>query len=209
MALEALELETKEARQTLKSLNGSIETSKKELSKLDKKAEERTVELSETIRSLEDKKAVLQEVNSTLSAHNLELESTNTVLNTAIDALSLTRNSLLSDNSTFEGQQKALTEEKESLETEIIDLNIEKATLIEVSEAKKEELDREIEHLSLTREGIAQEIIDSQEEQERAKSALADWHRDLGEKDQNLRVREEKLKQREKVIIRNSQLLKL
>ena len=161
------------------------------------------------IRDLQDTKATLEETNTTLIRDNRELESIQTVLRNTIEGLVQTRQTLESDKSRIEGEIEASKEKQVDLASSIVDLEDEQARFIESYTISKEQMTTELARLELKRDGVAQEILRDQESQRITSEQLASMQMALDKRDENIRIREARVKQQESLIIRNSNLLNL
>ena len=158
---------------------------------------------------IQDAKNILLETNQALTAENRELESTVTVLRKSVEDITSTRQSLESEKSRLEGEIVDVKVEKEELSELIQEITDEKEAFEVAYSLSKEKMTEELSRLEMKRDGVAQEIIRDQESQAIVSQNLANYQITLDKRDENLRIREEKVRQQEKLIIRNSNLLNL
>ncbi len=164
---------------------------------------------TDDIESLKRQKNVLRQTNETLWEQNLNLQSEIKVSRNDLDTLLI--------------QEKTTVEHLRELETQEHDLQ---AAIVEIDKflgekqqaytelereytTRKEKYRQDLETLDKKQQNMSQELLIGREDIANMRTELANRTKLMDERDKNLRLREAKVDQQEKAVIRNYNLLKL
>lgn len=206
---KAIERELKDGRLELSKLRNSIESVAIDRNKVTNDHDKLIEVYKSEISTIQYDKKVLLQTNTDLSAANIELQSQITVKKNDIQDLTDTeevkRLHLIELTQQSDLLEQSIQEKKHYFQ----EVSGSLSALIEDYNNKKGQTETEISTLELKRDQLAQEILDNRSQQEKVRDNLADWQKNLDEKDKNLRIREQRVNQTEQRIARNYNLLNL
>lgn len=203
--LEAIRDSKKELITIQKEVQDLVESKEKHLLYYNAVIEKTNQELE----GLDRDKKILITFNDNLLHENRELASQIAVAREEIDDLLKGEQSLKETIMGLETSITGLNSEKDELDDSIASKTGDLEQINNDFTDKKAELDNQISILELKKQDLEQFIMDNQTQQDKVRENLAVWENRLAEKDKNLRIREAKVDQKEKSLIRNYELLNL
>lgn len=171
--------------------------------------QEADTKLKAASEQLEHDNAVLTQTYNDVRAEVRTLQSEITVLQADIEKYTEQKQALNQEISELQNSRLSLLKEQTALEAQIQGKKADLNDLSEEFTAKKTEFEGEISLLEAKKQKISQEIIDNKAKDEAVRENLSNWSKTLDEKDKNLRIREAKVAEKEKAIVRNYNLLNL
>lgn len=170
---------------------------------------ETDAKLKAASEQLEHDNAVLTQTYNDLRAETRTLQSEITILKTTGESLSQQKQLVGEELSNLKDTQAKLMQEQTALESQIQGKKADLSGLSEEFTTKQAEFEQELSILEAKKQKISQEIIDNKAKDEVVRENLSNWSKTLDEKDKNLRIREAKVAEKEKAIVRNYNLLNL
>lgn len=161
------------------------------------------------IVDLEHTKKVLLQTNADLRADNQTLESTITVYKADVLSLEAEKTQLQEQVGDLTGQEVVLLDSIGNLTTSLQDARADLERLEIEFATQQQKYDNELSILSQKRDQLAFEIADMDKHNDVVRQNLATWSAKLEEHDKNLRIREAKVDEQQKAIVRNHNLLSL
>lgn len=200
---------TKSAKEELAKLHAQIKEGSQVFLAQRAEQEQYYSKVDAEIQDLEHTKKVLQETNATLSHENIDLQSAIIVHSSEIERLRVEEAALQSRTAELKESIEHITAELSELQDTIV---LRSTQLDEVEQefaSTKADMQRQVSILEARLDALREEIMDNNSKQEHTRDALAEWEKKVGERDKNVRIREEKVSGREKALIRNYELLNL
>lgn len=208
-ARETIAAATKDAKVTLAELQDKIKAAKTALEQEEVSNQMKAAELSSEIASLEREKRVLQTTNNTLREDNQSLISEIKVSQETLGGLRDDETTTKERLSDLANEEITKTDELDTLHGKIDQATTTLEKLNTEYDTNKGKYEQDIAVLEQKRDALITEITNNQEENDKIRDNLAAWAKTLEDKDENLRIREEKVNMQQKAISRNYGLLNL
>jgi chromosome segregation ATPase len=206
---EAIADSTKESKKKLADLHKKIEDGNADYLKQHQEQENNLSKLSVDIEELERAKKVLFQTNSDLSHENIELKSLVKINKEELSDITSDKETTLKD---IVGLRETQTSIKGEISEDNETLKLQKTNLINLKEDIKqleESWQTDLKTLEGKKQKLLQDIMSNQDQNNKVMENLANWSKKLEDKDENLRIREAQVNEKEKSIARNYNLLNL
>lgn len=206
---KAIESELKVAKEELATVNDKLNIAQKGLISESKIIQDTINDVKSQLNDIEHEKSVLTVSNNELRNENRNLQSEITVAKNDIETYSEHKQTLTKEIATLSVSKEQLDTDMIVLEGRFEGKTAEINQLEQDYTRKTDEYNNQLSILESQKQDIMQEIIDNRAQQDGVRDNLSKWSKTLDEKDKNLRIREAKVDQKEKSIIRNYNLLNL
>jgi chromosome segregation ATPase len=200
---------TEKAKNILEQLQKSIESAQEQFKKEQAEQHARIIESEQSIANLEHSKKVLSKTNSSLEDDNRTLESEIVVRQENVDTLKTAKESLSVSIAEMRVQQQEVEDQLTEVRIVIKTKSEELLQLEGTIKEKTDQFNSDISILEQKKQMLAQEIVENHSKDTKVRENLASWSKQLDERDKNLRIRETKVNDQEKAIVRNYNLLQL
>lgn len=198
---------TVEAKAQLDTLWKQIESGRQQFEALKKEQTAEIVALDQSISDLEHEQKVLSHTNATLMDDNRALESDISVRQERVDELKTTNEKLSVNIAELNVQQEQVEDKLVHCQLQLKAIKEEIQRLESHIETQTEQFNKDIAILEQRKESLTQEIVENRINDDKVRENLATWSAKLNELDKNLRIREAKVSEQEKSIVRNYNLL--